>query len=109
MQAMTAAPTSITTQAQAPTKGLWARMLLPSLPDFFFLALLLWLFAAGGANGLLGDGDTGWHIRTGDYILAHHAVPHKDIFSFTKAGQPWYAWEWLSDVIFSTLHGVWGL
>ncbi len=105
------ATTTLTTAApaQALTKGFWARILLPSLPDFFFLALLLWLFAAGGANGLLGDGDTGWHIRTGDYILAHHAVPRQDIFTFTKPNEPWYAWEWLSDVTFASLHGVWGL
>src|SRR5579862_7188823 len=110
MNAMTATTTLATAApAQAPTKGFWARILLPSLPDFLFLALLLWLFAAGGANGLLADGDTGWHIRTGDYILAHHAVPHKDIFSFTRPDAPWYAWEWLSDVIFSALHQAWGV
>lgn len=55
------------------------------------------------------DGDTGWHIRTGEYILAHHAAPAEDLFSFSKAGQPWYAWEWLSDVAFAVLFGIGGL
>lgn len=49
------------------------------------------------------DGDTGWHIRTGEYILDRHSVPAADLFSFSKAGQPWFAWEWLSDVIYGFL------
>ena len=51
---------------------------------------------ASGWKSLLGDGDTGWHIRTGQYILAHHAVPTRDLFSFSKPDAPWFAWEWLS-------------
>jgi hypothetical protein len=73
--------------------------------------LLAWLFVCG-ANGwkaLLEDGDTGWHIRTGQYILAHHSVPTHDLFSFSKAGAPWFAWEWLTDVIFAGLFGMGGL
>jgi hypothetical protein len=30
-------------------------------------------------------------------------VPVADPFSFTRPGQPWFAWEWLSDVIFAIL------
>src|SRR5580693_3835190 len=82
----------------------WAGVLFPSLADFLFVTLLVWMFLGGGGKTMLADGDTGWHIRTGDYILEHHAVPHSDIFSFTRPAAPWYAWEWLSDVIFSTLH-----
>src|SRR5512135_1855050 len=78
---------------------------LPSLADFAFLMPLVWLFARmEGAATLLSDGDTGWHLRTGEWILAHGRVPDRDIFSFTRAGQPWFAWEWLWDVIFGWLH-----
>ncbi len=89
----------------------WMRLLIPSFSDLFFLAILVWVFAAGkfGWKGLLGDGDAGWHIRTGQWILAHHAVPHRDLYSFSKAGAPWYAWEWLSDVIYALLFGWAGL
>ena len=103
MQALT------TTSVPATKAHSWAGMLLPSLTDFFFGALLLWLFVGGGGKSLLGDGDTGWHIRTGDYILEHHTVPHKDIFTFTRPNEPWFAWEWLSDVLFSWIHQGWGL
>ncbi len=99
------------TVSSAPTASAssWAGALLPSLSDFFFIALLVWLFVGGGGKSLLGDGDTGWHIRTGDYILATHAVPRADIFSFTKPNEPWFAWEWLADIIFSKLHLTWGV
>ena len=33
----------------------------------------------------------------------------RDIFSFSKPGGPWYAWEWLSDVLFAWLNGHGGL
>jgi hypothetical protein len=83
----------------------WGRALVPSLTDFFLIAVFVWLFMAG-ANGwsvLLADGDTGWHIRTGEWILAHGRVPTEDLFSFSKPDAPWFAWEWLSDVLFAGL------
>src|SRR5271155_2122125 len=90
----------------------WARLLIPSLSDMFFLAILVWLFLSSGAagwQGLLLDADAGWHIRTGQYILDHHSVPHQDLYSFSKPGAPWYAWEWGSDVIFGWLQRLAGL
>src|ERR1700742_659084 len=48
---------------------------------------------------VLRDADTLWHITTGDWILAHRAVPRVDTFSFSAAGRPWMAQEWLSEVI----------
>ena len=91
--------------------GRWTRVLAPSFADCFFVAVLIWLFVCGasGWKGLLMDGDTGWHIRTGEYILANHAVPTHDLFSFSKPGAPWFAWEWLSDVIFGLLFRIGGL
>ena len=90
----------------------WARLLVPSLSDLFFLAILVWLFVSGGGmgwSGLLADADAGWHIRTGEWILDNHTVPYQDLYSFSKLGAPWYAWEWLSDVIFAGLHRAAGL
>ena len=55
------------------------------------------------------DADTGWHIRTGEHILATASVPRTDLFSFTKSGEPWFAWEWGADVIYALLHQLWGL
>ena len=89
----------------------WTRAIAPSFSDCFFVALLAWLFVCGpaGWKALLTDGDTGWHIRTGQYILANHTVPHHDLFSYTRPGATWFAWEWLSDVLYGWLFGIGGL
>lgn len=88
----------------------WYLRLLPSLTDFAFLLPAFLLFVImPGAKSLLDDGDTGWHLRTGDWILQHGAVPTTDFFSFTKSGQPWFAWEWGWDLLFGFIHRSWGL
>lgn len=88
-----------------------ARAFTPSISDCFFIALILWLFVYGASGwmALLGDGDTGWHIRTGQWILETHRVPTRDLFSFSRAGAPWFAWEWLTDTIYALLFQAAGL
>jgi hypothetical protein len=84
--------------------------LLPSLTDFAFLMPIFFLFGRmNGLKTLLGDCDTGWHIRTGEWILAHHGVPTHDIFSYSKPDGAWYAWEWLTDIIWAFLNTHGGL
>jgi len=84
--------------------------LMPSLTDVAFLLPLILLFGGlEGVRNMLGDGDTGWHVRIGNWILAHHQVPQQDMFSFTKPGQPFFAWEWLWDVGAASLHQRWGM
>jgi hypothetical protein len=88
----------------------FAVKLLPSLTDFAFLMPIVFLFSRmDGVKTLLSDCDTGWHIRTGEWIVANHGVPARDIFSFSRAGDPWYAWEWLSDVLWAWLNSRGGL
>src|SRR5205814_10450264 len=52
-------------------------------------------------NYLLADQDTFWHIRFGQWVLAHAQFPTVDFFSYTAAGRPWIATEWLSEVVFA--------
>jgi hypothetical protein len=75
----------------------------------FLIPLLVLFWCTTGAGWLLTDSDTGWHIRTGEWILSNGRVPAADIFSFTKPGLPWFAWEWLSDVAMASVHRVAGL
>jgi hypothetical protein len=97
-------------RAEAGERSLAWRLLTPAMGDFFFLALLCWLFIAGvGWLRLMFDGDTGVHIRVGDRILAEGAAPVVDTFAFSLPGQTWYAFEWLSGVVFSLLHSSIGL
>lgn len=84
----------------------------PALSDVVLLAVAGWLVlwtAAGGTNGLLSDAGTGVHLRTGEAILERGAPPQADWFSFTKPGEPWYAWEWLADAAMALVHRICGL
>jgi hypothetical protein len=85
------------------------RFLVPSAQDFIFL-LLFWAVLAGPlSNRPLADADIGWHIRTGELILATHSIPRTDPFSSTMQGQPWFAWEWLYDALLGILYHAGGL
>src|SRR5688500_8861617 len=50
---------------------------------------------------LLNDPDMFWQIKIGQWIVANHAVPFTDIYSFTRAGEPWMSSSWLSQVLFA--------
>lgn len=67
-------------------------------PTRVFLAILfLGLFAMAARNVI--DPDLWWHLKTGEYIAQHHSVPHTDPFSYTRAGEPWVAHEWLAELL----------
>jgi len=90
----------------AVTRPSWV----PPLSDIAFLIPILVLFwCTTGVAWLLTDSDTGWHIRTGEWILSNGRIPAVDIFSFTRPGSPWFAWEWLSDVVMAAVHHITGL
>ncbi len=83
------------------------------IPDVALVAscvtLFYCLFLFQGYQKLFRDSDAGWHIRTGETVLATGTFPRSDPYSFTKAGQPWYAWEWGADVLSGAAHRAWGL
>ena len=82
---------------------------MPSAADLFFVALLGVIVFTPLSVRLLGDADIGWHIRSGQLIAATHAVPRVDSFSSTMQGRPWFAWEWLYDLIVGELEAHFGL
>src|SRR5580704_6838161 len=63
----------------------------------FLAALFLGLFAMAARN--VTDPDVWWHLKTGQYIAEHKSVPHTDPFSYTRAGEPWVAHEWLTEIL----------
>jgi len=87
----------------------WVSWAIPSIADLLFLAFLYLLIFTPLAVRLLGDAGIGWHIRTGEQILATHAIPRVDSFSSTMQGKPWFAWEWFYDVLVGALHHMAGL
>ena len=58
---------------------------------------------------VLNDGDTLWQIRTGEWILDHRAIPSADPFSFTAGNTPWFAHEWLAEVLMALAHRMGGM
>src|SRR5262249_21619748 len=86
------------------------KLLRPSLADLFFLVLLLITVSRpGGIEGLLADGDTGWHVRTGQLVLATGRAPVVDPFSCSRPGERWCGWEWLCDALCALVWGRSGL
>ncbi|MFZ1159177.1 MAG: hypothetical protein WAO10_15445, partial [Candidatus Sulfotelmatobacter sp.] len=77
--------------------------------DTIFIAMLAVLTCTSLSVRLLGDAGIGWHIRTGQQILAVHAIPRVDSFSSVMRGKTWFAWEWLYDVIVGGLDSWAGL
>jgi len=85
-----------------------ARWLMPSIADLLFFAILATLVLTPLAVKLLNDAGIGWHIRTGQIILANHEIPRFDPFS-GHIELPWFAWEWLYDVVVGGLDAWCGL
>jgi len=81
---------------------------IPSIAQMGFLIVFISAFTVSGSF-LLGDGDTGYHIRAGEIILKDLAVPRHDPFSFIAPPLPWTAHEWLSEVVMATVHNALGL
>jgi hypothetical protein len=82
---------------------------MPSAADLIFVAVLAVLVLTPLSTRLLWDAGIGWHIRTGQQIIATHAVPRVDTFSSTMTGKPWFAWEWLYDLLVGWLEASLGL
>ena len=83
------------------------------VPDLALVAaaatLFYCLFLFQGYTALFRDSDAGWHLRIGESILASGELPRTDPYSFSRAGQPWFAWEWLSDAVTGAIHRAAGL
>jgi hypothetical protein len=63
--------------------------------NVFLAIVFLGIFGMASRN--VTDPDVWWHLKTGQFIAEHLSVPHTDPFSYTRAGQPWVAHEWLSE------------
>jgi hypothetical protein len=74
-------------------------------------ALLAAVLILTGGVGLdaLSDPDVWWHIRLGDWIIAHHQIPAGELFAYTAFGNPLVVHEWLSETIFAAMAAIGGL
>jgi hypothetical protein len=92
-----------------PGGSRWLQFLMPSVTDLLFVGLLFALSCGALGRLLLRDAGTGWHIRNGHLMMQTHSITRVDPFSATMSGQPWYAWEWLYDLLIAVVHNVFGL
>jgi hypothetical protein len=78
-----------------------ARAGIATVPAWLFTGAGVYLLLLIRGDSLLNDPDTLWQIKVGQWMVAHHAVPFIDIYSFTRAGAPWISSSWLSQVLFA--------
>ena len=64
-----------------------------------FVACLTGAALSAYATPMLQDPDSWWQIKTGLDLLANQAFPTVDTYSYTFAGQPWIAKEWLGQIV----------
>src|SRR6185437_1766117 len=94
----------MTTLAAEPAAATLARKDVAASREARARFLLLWILpiafgaALSFAPQVLNDADTFWHLAAGRWMIANGAIPATDPFSYTFAGRPWVAHEWLSEV-----------
>ncbi|MCX5783235.1 MAG: hypothetical protein NTW04_02170 [Elusimicrobia bacterium] len=75
--------------------------------------LLLGLFSAVSVFILpLGNPDFFWHLSAGKFIAQNLKFPTMDFLSWSKAGQPWTDFEWLTQLIYYLIYnsgGYWAV
>lgn len=68
-----------------------------------FLALVFFL-----CFNQINNADTFYHLKTGELISQTGQIPSHDVFSFTAAGAPWIAHEWLAELVFFGIQHAFG-
>jgi hypothetical protein len=81
---------------------------LDQVPRWFWLGVGVFGLLLINGGMLLNDSDTYWHIAAGKWILDHNAMPRVDIYSFTKAGEPWISTSWLAQVLYAGTYDLAG-
>jgi hypothetical protein len=71
---------------------------------FIFWLLLLYI----GRSAMFSDPGTFWHVAAGEKMLSSKSVLRVDPFSFTFAGKPWVADQWLAECAMAVVHRLAG-
>src|SRR6266436_837067 len=78
-----------------------------SFPAMLGMFLIGRVFYEG--RGFVVDPDVWWHIKVGQDILRTHHWPTVDPYSFTAAGTPWIAYEWLGEIVLAWMYHLGGV
>jgi hypothetical protein len=82
---------------------------LPSIPATVFIGVLAFVIFGFQEPLLNSDGDLARHLRHGEWMLQHHALITADPFSYTRAGDPFTAFEYGSQLAYAVANRVGGL
>jgi hypothetical protein len=77
----------------------WPRLILTVLYLFLFLQFFRPIEV----------GDGWWHLKTGEWIAAHHQVPHEDLFPFGNERTPWIFTQWFGSTLLYIVFKLGGL
>lgn len=72
-------------------------------------AVLMISFSLALSPNAVLDADVGWHLMTGEWIVAHKQIPYIDPFSTIDQGKPWVAYSWLFEIILWCFYKMAGL
>ena len=78
------------------------------VPAWLWLGIGAYVVLLVCGDRLLNDTDTYWQISVGQWILDHGALPRTDIYSFTKAGEPWTSSSWVAQVLLAASYNLAG-
>ncbi len=72
-----------------------------ALFTWYILTPTIWFFVT--------ETDWWWHMRTGEWIMQHHQLPHTDPFSITGAHKAWVAYSWPFEIFLYEVVNRWDL
>lgn len=84
------------------------RILKASMVDLTFGIWAIAVPTAFSGRLVNGDGDMPRHVAMGDHMLRVGWI-RQDLFSFTKSGEPFLAYEWGSQITYALFHRIGGI
>jgi hypothetical protein len=78
------------------------------VPAWLWVGIGLYMLLLSDGGMLLRDSDIYWQTAVGQWILDHHALPRVDLYSFSKAGEPWTSSSWLAQVLYAASYNLAG-
>jgi hypothetical protein len=85
-----------------------ARASVFEVPVWLWVGCGVYVLLLATGSQLLADSDTYWQIAVGRRILDQGALPSVDIYSFTRAGEPWISSSWLAQVLYAKAYDLAG-
>ena len=82
--------------------------ILNQVPAWLWVGIGVYVFLVSNSGMLLNDSDTYWQTVVGQWIIDQQALPRVDIYSFTKAGEPWMSSSWLAQVLYALSYNLAG-